>query len=172
MFDLHVPSSQQKMTRTIQNNKNILMFLQYLVVLAFSSMIVEPYFTTCAVKYVCLLCVLMCLYNKNIKNSEQFSMCGCAMFGCGGMCFDALSNMSRTLCSLRPVFALGFVVFVLVTAILIQRLQVSMDDRVICHPGQAQHVCIAAMFLFRLSRWMDWPSFCHNGNMYPCNVPL
>ena len=96
----------------------------------------------------------MCLSNTNIKNSEQLSMCGCAMFGCDGMCFDTLSNTFRILCAPRPVFEVCPNVFFLVTAILIQRFQRPKDDRVICHPGQTQHVCLAAMLLFRLSRWM------------------
>ena len=58
-------------------------------------------------------------------------MCGCAMFGCDGMCVDALSNMFRILCAPRLVFEVCLVVFVFVTAILIQRSQRSKDDRVI-----------------------------------------
>ena len=79
-------------------------------------------------------------------------MCGCAMFGCDGMCVDALSNMFRTLCAPRLVFEVCLVVFVFVTAILIQRSQYSKDDRDVSHPARTQHVCIAAMFPFRLSR--------------------
>ena len=58
-------------------------------------------------------------------------MCGCAMFGCDGMCVDALSNMFRILYAPRLVFEVCLVVFVFVTAILIQRSQRSKDDRVI-----------------------------------------
>ena len=87
---------------------------------------------------VCLPCVLLCQYNKNIKNSERLSMCGCAIFVCGGMCFDALSDMFRTLCAPRPVFVVCFDVFVFVTAILIQRSQYSQDDRDVSHPGRTQ----------------------------------
>ena len=79
-------------------------------------------------------------------------MCGCAIFGCDGMCFDALSDMFRSLCAPRPVFVVRCDVFVFVTAILIQRSQYSQDDRDVSHPGRTQHVCIAAMFPFRLSR--------------------
>ena len=89
---------------------------------------------------------------KNIKNSEQSSMRGCATFGCDGMCTDALPNMFRSLCAPRPVFIVSSDVFVLVTAILIQRSQHSKDDPDVSHPGRTQHVRIAAMFPFRLSR--------------------
>ena len=58
-------------------------------------------------------------------------MCGCAIFGCDGMCVDALSNMFRILYAPRLVFEVCLVVFVFVTAILIQRSQRSKDDRVI-----------------------------------------
>ena len=40
MLDLHVPSSQKKNAKTMQNNKNILMYVPYFVVAAFGSMVV------------------------------------------------------------------------------------------------------------------------------------
>ena len=89
---------------------------------------------------------------KNIKNSEQLSMYGRATFDRDGMCFDALSNMFRTLCAPRPVFILCSEMFVLVNAVLIQRSQHSKDDPDVSHPGRTQHVRIASIFPFWLSR--------------------
>ena len=60
------------------------------------------------------MCPLVLCFNVFVQQKHQerrtiIVVCGCAMFGCDGMCFDALSDMFRTLYSLRPVFAVGFV---------------------------------------------------------------
>ena len=57
---LPVPSSQKKMTKTMQNNKNMLMCVPYVIVLAYGSISVLPFLTQFAVKSVFVCHLLKC----------------------------------------------------------------------------------------------------------------
>ena len=84
----------------MQNNKNILMYVPYVVVLAFGT----TSHIICGQMCSLVTCFNVFVQQKTSRTQNDHRWLVFAIFGCDGMCFDALPDVFRTLCSLSPVF--------------------------------------------------------------------
>ena len=74
-LDFPVPSSQKKMTKTMQSNKNMLMCVPYVIVLAYGSISVLPFLTQFAVKSVFVCHLLKCDFTTKISRTQNDYRC-------------------------------------------------------------------------------------------------